>query len=62
MAKEFYARFEQETEDVILAEADARDLPYAEVIRELVERGIEGRLRDVNLRERVAQIMGRRDG
>lgn len=59
MAKEFYARFEPETEDMILAEGNHDDVAYAEVIRRLVERGIEGEQRDKELRERVAAIMGR---
>ena len=58
MAKEFYARFPPETETLILEQGDRDGVAYAEVIRRLVARGIEGEKRDAALRERVARIMG----
>lgn len=61
MAKEFYARFDDATEARIEIEAEVRGLSFAEVIRRYVERGIAGDERDREVRERVAQIMGRRD-
>ena len=60
MAKEFYARFPPETEALILEQGDRDGVAYAEVIRRLVARGIEGEKRDAALRKRVAQIMGKR--
>ena len=59
MAKEFYARFPPETEALIESEADRCMIPYAEVIRQYVERGIAGEQRDKVVREQVAYIMGR---
>ena len=62
MAKEFYARFPPETEALIEKLAALWDVPFAEVIRHFIERGFEGERRDREVRERVAHIMGRRDG
>ena len=59
MAKEFYATFDDKTEAMILEQAGRDGVPYVEVIRQLVARGIEGETRDRLVRERVARIMGR---
>ena len=59
MAKEFYARFDPETEALILEEGGSDDVAYAEVIRRLVERGIAGEKRDAEMRAVVAKIIGR---
>ena len=61
MAKEFYATFDPATEALIESEAYRHGVPMTEIIRRYVERGIEGEKRDREVRERVAQIMGRRD-
>ena len=59
MAKEFYARFDPETEALIESESDRCMIPYAEVIRHYVERGIAGEQRDKDVRAVVAKIIGR---